>query len=315
MARPYRLQAEDTLYHIIVRGNERKNIFRRARDYEKYLEYLACAKEKYQCHIYAYVLMNNHLHLLLETSLPNISQIMHYLNSSYSTYFNVKYKRVGHLFQGRYKSVIVDKEEYLLELTRYIHLNPVRAKMVKKPGDYTWSSYQAFIGKRNDDLISLKHLKHYNKFTKEQYRQFVESLSVNEHKLREDMYAGFILGSERFIKAILKECREQVETKDVSFASDINDAIRMDEILTYVCSYYKVDQESICKARRLRSDARAASIYFVKQYTSCSNGEIGERFGISYSAVSKMVATVNKRIKEERGYRKEIKELNSQLKG
>ena len=107
MARAVRLQAEDCFYHITSRGDDRKPIFRSERDYQKFLEYLALGREKYKYYVHVYCLMTNHYHLLIETTLPNLSRIMQYLNTSYTVYYNVKRKKSGHLFQGRYKSIIV----------------------------------------------------------------------------------------------------------------------------------------------------------------------------------------------------------------
>src|SRR3989339_2220513 len=107
MSRPYRLQSEDCFYHITSRGDDRKRIFLSERDYHKFIEYISYAKAKYKFHVYAYCLMPNHYHLLLETTQANISKIMHYLNGSYTMYYNIKRKRSGHLFQGRFKSIVV----------------------------------------------------------------------------------------------------------------------------------------------------------------------------------------------------------------
>jgi len=140
MARPLRIEYEGAFYHVTARGNERKKIFLSKRDHEKFLQYLDEARDKYRFILHAYVMMGNHYHLIIETPEGNLSRIMHYINSSYTTYTNVKRKRNGHLFQGRYKAIIVDKDSYLLELSRYLHLNPVRAKMVQHPGEYLHSS-------------------------------------------------------------------------------------------------------------------------------------------------------------------------------
>ena len=124
MARPLRITFPGAFYHVTSRGNERKNIYKSKRDREKFLEYLGEAHERYGAIIHAYCLMTNHYHLLIETPDANLPQIMKHLNSSYTTYFNVKRKRFGHLFQGRYKAFLVYKDDYALELSRYIHLNP-----------------------------------------------------------------------------------------------------------------------------------------------------------------------------------------------
>src|SRR5512136_3371563 len=118
--------------------------FKRQRDREKFLEYLASATERYGAAIHAYCLMSNQYHLLLETPGGNLSQIMRHINGAYTTYFNVKRKRAGHLFQGRYKAILIEADEYLLELTRYIHLNPVRCGMVSRPEEHKWSSYNDY---------------------------------------------------------------------------------------------------------------------------------------------------------------------------
>jgi putative transposase len=153
VARPLRIEFEGAVYHVTSRGDDRRKIFSTKRDYEKFKEYLRDAKEKYRFILHCYVLMSNHYHLLIETPEKNLSRIMHFINSSYTTYTNVKKKRNGHLFQGRYKSIVIDKDSYLLELSRYLHLNPVRAKMVDKPEDYPHSSYKSFISAQGDHVM------------------------------------------------------------------------------------------------------------------------------------------------------------------
>ena len=139
------MEYEGAFYHITSRGNERKKIFFTNRDYVRFIEYLEIAQDRFGCVLHAYVLMPNHYHLLLETPQANLGRVMHSLNGSYTTYINVKRKRSGHLFQGRYKSIVIEKDSYLLELSRYIHLNPVRANMKERPEDYPHSSYLEYV--------------------------------------------------------------------------------------------------------------------------------------------------------------------------
>lgn len=123
MARPLRIEYDGAIYHVTARGNERSKIFFSKRDYQKFKEYISAAKSKYVFDLHAYVLMTNHYHLIIETPYGNLGKIMHYLNGSYTTYINTKRKRSGHLFQGRYKAILIDKDSYLLELSRYLHMN------------------------------------------------------------------------------------------------------------------------------------------------------------------------------------------------
>jgi REP element-mobilizing transposase RayT len=144
MARPPRLQAPGTIHHLIARGNERREVFRDDLDREDYLERLARYRERFQFRLYAYCLMPNHVHLAVEQGPKPLSNFMHALQSSYTQRFNRRYERVGHLFQGRYKSFLVDCDRYFLALIKYIHENPVKAELVADARLYRWSSDRFF---------------------------------------------------------------------------------------------------------------------------------------------------------------------------
>ncbi len=146
MARPLRIEFPGALYHVTSRGNARQRVFRDDEDRETYLATLAWVVGRFRWCCHAYCLMDNHVHLLIETPQPNLSRGMRQLNGVYTQRFNRRHRKVGHLFQGRFKAILVEKEGYLLELARYIVLNPVRAKMVKTPERYPWSSYQPMLG-------------------------------------------------------------------------------------------------------------------------------------------------------------------------
>jgi REP element-mobilizing transposase RayT len=178
MARALRIEFPGAFYHITSRGNEKKDIFRSRKDRERFLFYIESVAERYDAVVHTYCLMTNHYHLLLETPRGNLSEIMQYVNGAYTTYFNVKRKRSGHLFQGRFKSIVVDADEYAMELSRYIHLNPVRAGIVGKPEDHEWSSYRAYIGNSvaPDWLKSELILSGFGGKSREKnYRAFVEN--------------------------------------------------------------------------------------------------------------------------------------------
>lgn len=155
MPRVLRVKGEFSTYHVVQRGNEKKKIFRNDEDKVKFLETLAKAREKYNFLIYAYCLMDNHIHLLVNDNGNDISKLMKSINISYVSYFNRTYQRCGHLFQDRFKSELVKDDRYLLEVSRYIHNNPVKAKMVERPDEFRWSSYNIYSGKANDALSLL----------------------------------------------------------------------------------------------------------------------------------------------------------------
>jgi len=147
MARPLRISFEGALYHVTNRGNEKRDIFTDDTEKKVFLRLLKAAVKENQWRCYGYCLMNNHYHLLLETPLANISKGMKKINAEYSQYFNSKHRRVGHLFQGRFKAILVEKDSHLLELCRYIVLNPVRAGLCITPDKYEWSSYRATMNR------------------------------------------------------------------------------------------------------------------------------------------------------------------------
>lgn len=154
MARKPRIEFPGAFYHVITRGNQQQNIFREDDDFKKYLDIMFRYKERFEFKLYAHVLMSNHVHLLLETEDAPLSKICQGLNQSYTSWFNRKYHLTGHLFQGRYKAILCDKDSYLLSLLKYIHLNPVRAVMVKHIDEYRWSSHKTYAtGQQEKALI------------------------------------------------------------------------------------------------------------------------------------------------------------------
>jgi putative transposase len=148
-----RIHAAGVLYHVMARGNNGQKIFLKRDDYQAFLNALSIARRRYPFHLYAYVLMSNHFHLLLEVSDAPTSRIMQSLLTGYARRFNAIHRHKGHLFQGRYKAIVCDRESHLLELVRYIHLNPVRAGLVKRPGEWRWSGHQEYLGQDQQKLI------------------------------------------------------------------------------------------------------------------------------------------------------------------
>jgi REP element-mobilizing transposase RayT len=314
MARPYRLQAEGCFYHITSRGDDRKRIYVSEADFDKFLEYLLEAKKKYGFYLYAYCLMSNHYHLLIETSRPNLSQIMHYVNGSYTNYYNIKRKRCGHVFQGRYKSIVVDKDSYFQELSRYIHRNPVKAKIVERPEEYRWSSYAGYIGKK-DKVIDHEQVKLYLGMSAGEYREFVEGGPGNGDNIFGSVYAGFLLGSEGFIKDKLKTLGEKVESREYSFRGLLNSTEEADGIIGKVAGKYGISEETLLASKNKSFPAKKVAIYLLKRHTGLTNAEIGEKFGITFSAVSKVAKEAVEFMRKDRCARKAASEILSRFKG
>lgn len=314
MARPYRIQGENCVYHITSRGDGRKPIFHKDQDYLKFLEYLKKSKDKFKFYLYAYCLMPNHYHLFIETTLANLSRVMHYINTSYTVYHNVKYSKCGHLFQGRYKSILVEADSYFLELSRYIHLNPVRARIVSKPGDYKWSSYDEYMGKAGFSMVDKEKLSRYLKISRQEYEKFTLDGIGLEGSPLDSVYAGFMLGSEKFIKDTIADLKIDIENKDFSHKKNIQ-SHDPKEIISSVEGYYHIERDTLRRSFNKPSLAKKVAIYLLKTLTAMSNKEIGDEFGISYSAVSKASGDVERLVGEDRKVAEDVRRMVSRFKG
>ena len=318
MARPLRIEYEGALYHITARGNERKRIYFGKADYERFKKYLSEAEIKYGILLHCYILMSNHYHLVLETPEGNLSKVMHFIHGSYTTYVNITRKRSGHLFQGRYKAIVVDKDNHLLELSRYIHLNPVRAGMVKKPEDYSYSSYRSYISNDKDEIVTqefiLGMLSGKEADAKKRYKRFVESaIGVELESPLKGIYGGMILGGERFIKDILKKLNnDSLNKEDVSHRKALKAAIRMEDILATISKQFNISEDELLRANS--GEMRKIAIYMIKKHTGTTNKHIGELFGgISYSAVAKTYQRFINHLREDKSLRRKVSEIENEM--
>ncbi len=219
MARPLRIQYPGAVYHITCRGNARQDIYKDDKDRRAFLEILTESQKIYSIKIYSYVLMSNHYHLLLETPKGNISYYMRHFNMRYTSHYNRRHKKVGHLFQGRYKGILVDKDTYLTMLSRYIHLNPVKIKSMKRLSykekikylqKYKWSSLPGYINKKKKqafidyDLV-LEEYGGDNEEGRKAYGNIIRIDVSGDMDVKEKIVGQSILGREDFIEKVLEK--------------------------------------------------------------------------------------------------------------
>jgi putative transposase len=309
MGRPLRIEYPGAFYHVTSRGNEQKDVFKSQRDREKFLEYLESATVRYGANIHAYCLMNNHYHLFLETPEGNLSQIMRHINGAYTNYFNVKRKRSGHLFQGRFKATLVEADVYATELSRYIHLNPVRVRMVAKPEEYRWSSYRSYIGEckppewLKTDLI-LAYFGKDAKVAGKEYHRFVTDLLEKDNKspLAKSVAAA-ILGSPEFIEEIEeKYLRKREPDRNLPELRQVTRRLSLDEIIQTGRSYLGEEHA-----------ADKVIIYLCHKYSGARLKEIGERFGVGESAVSQISKRFVQKMNDDAEIKKMILALKERL--
>lgn len=311
MSRPLRIEYPDAFYHITSRGNERKNLFRIEKDYERFLGYLESATDRYGASIHCFCLMSNHYHLLLETPRGNLHTILHHLNTSYTNYFNARAGRVGHLMQGRYRSILIEKDAYALELSRYIHLNPVRAHVVREPFRYPWSSYGAYVERQSKwDWLRrgfiLGQISRREREARRKYRRYVEGGMGRggEDPLR-GVVASTVLGSEGFVDWVRRRWIERVSSqREVPALGELS--LRPD--LSSI--WEEVEREFGEKS----GQTRRVALYLSHQLSGLDLGEIGEFFGgIGPSAVTQNTRRVLAHLERDEELKKAVQRLKNRL--
>ena len=214
MARRPRIEFEGGFYHVITRGNQRQKVFIEEKDFLKYLEFLSAYKDRYGFLVYAYVLMGTHVHLLIETGQVPLSKILQGINQRFTMYFNWKHGTVGHLFQGRYKAILCDRDAYLLSLVKYLHYNPIRAGIVRRPEEYRWSSHRAYLGQSRDGLVDTELvLGMFSKGLKRGRRLYLEYMREQEKTSKEEFYRTVdqrILGDEEFVERLRERVKDGI---------------------------------------------------------------------------------------------------------
>ena len=311
MGRPLRIEYPGAFYHVTSRGNERRDIFLTQKNYERMIGYLESATERYGAQIHCFCLMSNHYHLLLETPRGNLRQILHHLNTGYTNYFNVKTGRAGHLFQGRYRAILVDKDHYAMELSRYIHLNPVRAHMVKDPRLYPWSSYMDYAADRKGrDWVKtewiLGQISRNEKRARKGYRKFVGEVSGRATKdLLEQVVSSAILGSEEFVDWVRENCvGKRAYHRDIPSLRQLSKWPELSSI--------RKEAESLFGRRA--EDSRRVALYLSHRLSGESLGEIGRHFGgIGPSAVSQNTRRLEERLKENAKLSEKVNQLKRVL--
>jgi len=279
MSRPLRIEFAGALYHVTSRGDGQEDIYLDDSDRELFLEVLGEVSERFNWTPHAYCLMGNHYHLLLETPDGNLAKGMRHLNGVYTQRFNRKHKRVGHVFQGRYKAIIVQKQTYLLELARYIVLNPVRARMVRSAKDWPWSSYRASAGIADsppwlatDWILSAFSDKRSDAI--ENYKAFVAE-GKNQPAIWEQLKNQIYLGTDAFVA---KMQAKQPAKEDLS-EIPLGQRRAMAKPLEHYVAHSNTRDEAI-------ANAYSSGTYGMK--------EIGDHFGLHYSRVSRIIANQRK---------------------
>ena len=289
MARKPRVEFDGAFYHVIVRGNQRQKVFDDDRDRLAYLERLEQYRERFGFSVYAYVLMANHIHLLVETKRVPLSKIMQGIQFTYTQTYNRRHRTVGHLFQGRYKAILCDRNEYLLELVRYIHLNPARMRNPIDPWKYRWSSHRGYMGEKSEVRIETEAmLGQFGKGRGHARRAYVRFMEEGVGRGHEEKYYQAtdqrFLGDEAFVETVAARTTE----KDIEPTGPRASFERLLEAVTNECG---VTKERLMGTGRQRDwiGARKLLVYVAREWGMMTNQELGKRLGRDPSMISRLI--------------------------
>jgi REP element-mobilizing transposase RayT len=302
------------------RGNGRQAIFHSDKDRETFISLLGELSERFDIEIVAYVLMSNHYHLLIKTRNANLSKAMQWFGTCFTCAFNVSNQKSGHLFQGRFKSIVVENDGYLLRLSCYIHRNPLRARLVDRLADYNWSSYPVYAyNKKKPEWLNTSVI--FDQLAGEDlnkaYRMKVQTYSDENKSIWEDVKHGLIYGSQEFIEEIKKRFLGDKNKEELPQHNRLLRTVDPEFMLKKASEYLNFDMESARISKKINpvdKDNRDLIIHLLNQTGRFSNYEIGGYFGLSYSAVSSRDKVITNRILNDQEMRLKYDELKSQIK-
>jgi putative transposase len=324
MARPLRIFYPNAVYHVTCRGNERKNIFRDDHDRRLFLEKLKTSIEIYGVKVQAYVLMSNHFHLIVETPKANLSDFMRHFNIAYTGAYNRRHKRVGHLYQGRYKAILVDKDSYLLELSRYLHLNPVRIKssrersyqeQIRTLERYIWSSLGGYIDtKKKVPWITYDQVLNQVGGSRTKYKEFVKEGMKTGYRTPWDKVEGqMVLGDKRFLQKLKGKWEKAASRREQPSARAFS-AVDSEAVIGAASAYFKIAIDELIKKRTRYRDERSVVMNLMYRLSAISQAEIGRTLGgLDYTAVSRERKRLRDKIAVDQKLRRAMENLETKL--
>ena len=324
MARPLRIQYSGAVYHVTCRGNERKEIFKDDRDRKRFLEILAYSSKIYNIKMFSYMLMENHFHLLIETPLGNLGEFMRHFNITYTGYYNRRHNRIGHLYQGRYKSILVDKESYLSVIARYIHLNPVRIQAMEKNTDeekiqhlrnYTWSSLPGYInkGKREQFLDYAMVLEEYggaNDRGRLAYKKRIYDDISEKLEIRDKVIGQSIIGGEEFIKRVKEELLTIQTDRECPSLKEIQRYRAKEKIIEAI---EKESGKGLEEIKREKGSIRQIVMDLLYRIGGLKGVDIGDLIGVDYSTVSQGRKQLREKLEKDRKLKQLVDRIERRL--
>ncbi len=315
MSRPLRIEYPGAWYHVMNRGRRSESIYLNEEDYQTFVDLLIEASELWSVNVYAFSLMPNHYHILINTPLGNLSRFMRHVNGVYTQRFNKAHGYEGTLFKGRYKSMLIEFDSYFLQLVRYIHRNPIRAKLVTDLDKYRWTSHHAYINKSTEwewikTELLLSMLAENEAQQVSEYRDFIGiSDDQNIVKVLESKKWPSLLGGENFVSSIKKKYFPEKKNKDIP--ESVNLAPDLEVIRKIVSEYYKIAPGNLYREkRRSYNEPRDIAIYMSRYLRNDSLMQISNDYLLgNESSVSSILNSINELIKSDPLIENKVAEL------
>jgi REP element-mobilizing transposase RayT len=311
MARPLRVEYPGAFYHVMNRGNAGEAIFPEDGEKEKFLDCLQRTSRRFSIRLHAFCLMTTHYHLLVETPRPNLSRAIQWLNVSYAGWYNRRQGRNGHLFQGRFKALLVEADPYLSALSRYIHLNPVRAGMVREPEAYPWSSCLDFLGERPlpewlETGLILSGFHAHRPTAIRRYRAFLAAEGGAENPNAEAA-AGFLLGSSGFVDQIRRNYLEERPTSEDMPQLRVLQRLTPEAVMRAVRDEFGGTEEDILRKGARGSLPRLVAVGLARELCGMGGRELGRYFGgISGAAITLVGKKFERELSRDSDFRAKV---------
>jgi putative transposase len=320
MARPLRIEYPGAWYHVMNRCRRGEIIFKDKDDYYFFIDLLKEVGDVWKARTAAYCLMATHYHLLIQTPDANLSRCMRHINGVYTQYFNRRHGSDGHLFRGRYKSILVDSDSYLLELVRYVHRNPLEAGLVKWLDSYNWSSHKGYLSyvKKWDWLHKKFVLKMFSGNSTEARKRYMEFVLKETSEQISQIFSRHkwpsVIGSSDFmdwVKEIFFNKKRHMEVPESRLLAPETEKIKEE-----VCKTYGIKEEELLYSKRgMQNEARNIAIYLVRQLRGSKLEEIGREFSLNnYSTVSTIIERTKTKMVNDRRFNKRIELMKNDLK-
>jgi len=306
MSRKPRLHYPGACYHVILRGNAGHDVFFDTQDRNRFFFLLREGIEKYDHRIHGYCLMTNHLHLVIQVGDVSLSRIMQNVSFRYTSYVNHRLKQAGHLFQGRYKALLIDADSYLLQIIRYVHNNPVRAEMVIKPEDYPWSSHNVYLGNSSVPWLTTDWVLSQFSTKKNQaielYRKYV--LAGQNEAQRKEFYRGNVegqvLGEDHFVERVFAKVSQKISGSPT-----------LEQVLQAVCKQYGIDEDDLSSGSRQKriSEPRSVAAMIVRDISHLSLTDLSRKIERDLSGLSQAAGRLDKKMNSDKRLSKKVDKI------